>query len=72
MMRPITARRQGEKPSTDVAALLSERSEQFRAEAAECHQIAEHYCESIKEQYEMLARQWLVVAELNEWQVAPK
>jgi hypothetical protein len=39
------------------------RSEEFRAHAAECHEIAERHCDLIKEQYEALARQWLVVAE---------
>jgi hypothetical protein len=64
MMRLITARKQGENPSPVVRAT----SEQFRAHAAECNQIAEHHSGSIKEQYEALARQWLVVAEQAKWQ----
>jgi 23S rRNA-/tRNA-specific pseudouridylate synthase len=68
MMRPITARRQGENASTVVATTFTGRSEQFRAHAAECNQIAEHYSDSIREQYEALARQWLVVAEQAHWQ----
>jgi len=55
-----------ESPGAIVAAPLTERSKQFRAYAADCHQIAERYCDLMKEQYEALARQWLVVAEQAE------
>ena len=34
----------------------------LRAQAIECHQIAERHCDLIKEQYEALARQCLIIA----------
>ena len=37
-------------------------ADEFRAHAAECHEIAERQCDLIKEQYEALARQWLIIA----------
>jgi hypothetical protein len=46
-----------------VTAKLTPQSEEFRAHAAECHEIAACWSGLIKEQYEALARQWLVVAE---------
>jgi hypothetical protein len=34
----------------------------FRTQAAECQEIAERHDDLIKEQYEALARQWLIIA----------
>jgi hypothetical protein len=42
-----------------VAALLTARSDEFRANTVERKEIAERHGERIKEQYEALARQWL-------------
>jgi hypothetical protein len=39
-----------------------ELADEFRTQAIECHQIAELHCDSIKEQYEALARQCLILA----------
>ncbi len=66
-MRTLTtALRQHENADIIVAARLTARSEQFRAHAAECHEIADGWSDLIKEQYEGLARQWLVVAQQAE------
>jgi hypothetical protein len=40
----------------------NEGTDEFRTQAIECHQIAERHCELIKEQYEALARQCLILA----------
>ncbi len=45
-----------------VAALPS-RCGDFQANAAECKRIADRCCDSVKHQYEQLARQWLLLAE---------
>jgi hypothetical protein len=45
------------------AAELTPQSEEFRAHAAECQKMAACWSGLIKEQYEALARQWLVVAD---------
>jgi hypothetical protein len=37
-------------------------ADEFEAQAVECHEIAERHCDLIKEQYEALARQWLIIA----------
>jgi hypothetical protein len=37
-------------------------ADEFRAKAIECRQIAERHSDLIKEQYEALARQWLIIA----------
>ena len=48
--------------------LLTERwqrnefADEFRTQAADCQEIAERHCDLIKEQYEALARQWLIIA----------
>jgi hypothetical protein len=42
------------------------RSAEYRAQAAECLEIANRWPDLIKDQYELLARQWLVVAEQSE------
>jgi hypothetical protein len=43
------------------------RSEEFRAQAAECQQVANLWPDDlVKEQYEELARQWRVLAEQAE------
>lgn len=39
---------------------------QFRANAAECQEIADHWPNLIKHEYEGLARLWLVLAERAE------
>ena len=39
------------------------RSDEFRAQAAECQELADRSYELIKEQYQLLARQWLFLAE---------
>jgi hypothetical protein len=39
------------------------RSEEYQSYAAECREIAERWPGSIQEQYEALARQWLILAE---------
>ena len=38
-------------------------ADKFRAKAVECSEIAERHSDLIKEQYEALARQWLMIAE---------
>jgi hypothetical protein len=45
---------------------MQPRSEEFRAHAAECEELAKQYGGLIKEQYEQLAGQWLFLAELAE------
>ena len=65
----ITAFKKHESAGAIVVASPAGRSEQFRAYAAECHQIAENYCDLMKEQYEALARQWLAVAEQAEGKI---
>jgi hypothetical protein len=45
---------------------MQPRSEEFRAHAAECEEVAKRYGSLIKEQYEQLARQWLFLAERAE------
>jgi hypothetical protein len=42
------------------------RSEDYRAQAAECREIAGRWSGPVRHQYEELARQWLVVAKLAE------
>jgi hypothetical protein len=42
---------------------MQTRSEEFRAQVAECQKLADHSPGLIKEQYEQLARQWLFLAE---------
>jgi len=37
--------------------------DKFRDNAVECYEIAECHSGQIKEQYEALARQWLMIAE---------
>jgi hypothetical protein len=37
-------------------------ADEFQANAVECHEIAERHSDLIKEQYEALARQWLIIA----------
>jgi hypothetical protein len=39
-------------------------TDDFRAQAAECQEIANHWGGEAKRQYEELARQWLEIAEL--------
>ena len=39
------------------------RYEDYRAHAAECKRIADRCSDSVKHQYEQLARQWLELAE---------
>jgi len=46
-----------------VAALFTPaRSEEYRAQAAECQEIADGWSGLVREQYEQLARQWLILA----------
>ena len=55
--------------NTIMATLLSvrqSRCEEYRAQATECLEIANRWPDLIKDQYEQLARQWLVVAEQSE------
>ena len=64
----ITAPRVGQRKNVGVvvATLLTAgqlRSEEYRAEAAECQGIANRWPDLIKQQYEELARQWRVLAE---------
>jgi hypothetical protein len=40
----------------------SDVTDDFRIQAAECQEIAERHGDLIKEQYEALARQWLILA----------
>jgi hypothetical protein len=42
---------------------MQTRSDEFRAQAAECQELADRSYELIKEQYEELTRQWLFLAE---------
>ena len=42
---------------------MQSRSEEFRAHAAECEEIAKRQSGLIKQQYEQLADQWLFLAE---------
>ena len=65
----ITALRQRKNAGVIVAALPTagqSRSEECRAHAAECQEIANRWPDPIKHQYEELARQWQVVAEQAE------
>jgi hypothetical protein len=39
------------------------RFEEYREHAAECQEIASHWSDLAKQQYEELARQWLMLAE---------
>ncbi len=57
--------------SSDMNTLITalehrRRSEDCRAQAAECREIAGRWPGLVKRQYEELARQWLVVAEQAE------
>ena len=47
---------------TLVTSLVG-RSEEYRAQAAECQGIANRYPDLIKQQYEDLARQWRALAD---------
>lgn len=38
------------------------RYEEYREHAAECQEIADHWSDLVKQQYEELARQWLMLA----------
>jgi hypothetical protein len=49
---------------------MQSRSEEFRAQAAECREMADRFHELAKSQYEALARQWLELAE-REWLSPP-
>ena len=40
----------------------NEVADECEAHAVECHEIAECHGDLIKEQYEALARQWLIIA----------
>jgi hypothetical protein len=42
---------------------MQTRSQEFRAQATECQELADHSRELMKEQYEQLAHQWLFLAE---------
>jgi hypothetical protein len=42
---------------------MQTRSQEFRAQATECQELADHARELMKEQYEQLVRQWLFLAE---------
>ena len=42
------------------------RSEEYREHAAECQEIANHWSDLVKQQYEELARQWLILAKQAE------
>jgi hypothetical protein len=42
---------------------MQTQSEELRARATECQELADHSRELMKEQYEQLARQWLFLAE---------
>ena len=55
----------GARPFT-ITARPTAPSDEFRAHAAECHEIAEGWSDLIREQYEALSRQWLLVAEQAE------
>jgi hypothetical protein len=48
-------------PFTDRWRLRNELADTLHAHAVECHEIAERNCDLIKEQYEALARQWLII-----------
>ncbi|HEY1361950.1 MAG TPA: hypothetical protein VGF60_06875 [Xanthobacteraceae bacterium] len=60
--RPFSAAR------CTVASRPTAAPDEFRAHAAECHEIADSCHELIKEQYEALSRLWLMVAEQAERQ----
>jgi hypothetical protein len=61
----ITALGQRNNARVTVAALLTagQRSEEYCAHAAECQDIANHWPDLIKYEYNEFARQWLVLAE---------
>jgi hypothetical protein len=40
-----------------------EAADEFESHAAECREIAQRHGDLVKEQYEALARQWLIIAE---------
>jgi hypothetical protein len=50
---------------------MPSRSDEFRAQAAECHRLANRCRDLAKTQYEDLARQWLELAERAERQGSP-
>jgi hypothetical protein len=45
---------------------MQSRSENFRAQAAECQEIAKRCGDELRRQYEQLAQQWLELAERAE------
>jgi hypothetical protein len=47
---------------------MQSRSNEFRAQAAECQEIANRFRDLIKLQYEELSQQWLKLAQQAEWQ----
>jgi hypothetical protein len=46
-----------------TALTTASRSEEYRAHAVECQEIADRWSDPVKHQYEELARQWLILAE---------
>jgi hypothetical protein len=62
----ITVLRQRNNERVTVAALLTAdqlRFEEYRAQAAECQEIANRWPDPIKYEYNTFARQWLALAE---------
>jgi hypothetical protein len=51
--------------STSITAGRSQ-FEEYREHAAECQEIANHWSDLVKQQYEELAGQWLVLAKQAE------
>lgn len=49
--------------ATHVPTASQSRSKEYRSYAVECQEIADLWPDLIKQQYEGLARQWLVLAE---------
>ena len=67
----ITALGQRNKVRINVATLLTAdqlRFEEYRAQAAECQEIANRWPDPIKYEYNTFARQWLALAEQAERQ----
>jgi hypothetical protein len=48
------------RPTTSTGA--QSRYEEYREHAAECQEIANHWSDLVKQQYEELARQWMMLA----------
>ena len=58
--RPLAAGAGAARPALRTAR--PSRYEEYRARAAECQAVANHWTDVVKQQYEELAAQWLMLA----------